>query len=377
MHHDYFHDTNANFSSRMLLLLTDWKHSPESNCSSSIGFTMKAFVVHAPGQSTIEEVDEPIAGSGEVVVQVTRAGVCGTDVEFFNGDMAYFQTGEARYPMRLGHEWCGIVTSVGQDVDKKWIGKRVTGDTMLGCQRCQRCLRGLQHVCAARFEIGIRNGWPGALAEKLKIPAFALHPLSDSIDDTVGALIEPGGNALRSAQASEAAPGKKILVWGSGTIGLLTAQFAIAMGAEVHVIGIDPQTLLLAKDLGAHAVHHDITQLDSGYDAVVDATNSSSIPSEALEVVEPGGRVVYIGVSGEASNLDTRSLVLKDVTAVGILSASPGLRGAIDFYSRREIDPRSVVAATVGLDQTALILSGKRPDDCGIGPKFHIDPRIH
>jgi len=70
---------------------------------------MKAFVVHAPGQSTIEEVESPVAKPGHVVIDIARAGVCGTDVEFFNGDMAYFQTGEAKYPMRLGHEWCGTV----------------------------------------------------------------------------------------------------------------------------------------------------------------------------------------------------------------------------------------------------------------------------
>ena len=116
---------------------------------------MKAFVVHAPRKSAIEEVEKPRANKGEVVVDVVRAGVCGTDVEFFKGDMAYFETGEARYPIRLGHEWCGVVTEVGQGVDEHWIGKRVTGDTMLGCQQCKRCTSGMQHVCAERFEIGI------------------------------------------------------------------------------------------------------------------------------------------------------------------------------------------------------------------------------
>ena len=81
---------------------------------------MKAFVVHAPGQSTIEEVESPVAKPGHVVIDIARAGVCGTDVEFFNGDMAYFQTGEAKYPMRLGHEWCGTVSSAGEGVDKNW-----------------------------------------------------------------------------------------------------------------------------------------------------------------------------------------------------------------------------------------------------------------
>lgn len=337
---------------------------------------MKAFVVHSPKKSSIDEVETPQAIPGHVVVEIARAGVCGTDIEFFNGDMAYFETGEAKYPMRLGHEWCGTVALVGDGVDKNWIGKRVTGDTMLGCQKCKRCVSGLQHVCAQRYEIGIRNGWPGALAEQLLVPTFALHELPDSIDDTIGALIEPGGNSLRAARAAQSAPGKKVLVWGSGTIGLLTAQFALAMGAQVHVVGRNRETLSLSKELGVHYATEQFEEVDGGFDAIIDATNSSEIPAEALSKVEPGGRVVYIGVSGEPSNLDSRALVLKDVTAIGILSASPGLKGAIDFYSRREIDPRPIVAATVGLARSAEVLSGKKIAGSGSGPKIHIDPRM-
>lgn len=337
---------------------------------------MRAFVVHSPGKSSIEEVDNPVALPGHVVIDVARTGVCGTDVEFFNGDMAYFQTGEASYPMRLGHEWCGQVSAVGDGVDKTWIGRRVTGDTMLGCQKCKRCKSGLQHVCGERYEIGIRNNWPGALAEQLLVPEFALHELPDSIDDTIGALIEPGGNSLRSAQAAQAAPGKRVLVWGSGTIGLLTAQFALAMGAEVHMVGRNPVTLSLAKELGVHFSTDEFEEVEGGFDSIIDATNSPVIPSQALTHVEPGGRVIYIGVSGEPSILDSRLLVLKDVTAIGILSASPGLRETIDLYSRGEIDPRPIVAATVGLSQSANVLSGNNIEGAGKGPKFHIDPRV-
>ena len=350
-------------------------YSRAVNASSSIAHIMKAFVVHSQGKSSIEEVDAPVAQPGHVVIDIARAGVCGTDVEFFKGDMAYFATGDAKYPIRIGHEWCGTVSSVGDGVAKSWMGKRVTGDTMLGCQKCKRCSSGLQHLCADRFEIGIRNGWPGALAEKLLVPEFALYELPDSIDDTVGALIEPGGNSLRSAQAAHAGPGKKVLVWGSGTIGLLTAQFALAMGAQVHMIGRNPVTLSLAKSLGVHYSTQEFEEVDGGFDAIIDATNSSSIPAEAVSRVEPGGRVVYIGVAGQASTIDSRALVLKDVTAVGILSASPGLKGAIDFYSRGEIDPRPIVAATVGLSMAADVLAGKKIEGAGIGPKFHIDPR--
>ena len=112
----------------------------------------------------------PVAAPGQVVVDVERVGVCGTDVEFFTGEMAYLQQGFAEFPMRIGHEWCGTVAAVGDGVDPSWIGRRTTGDTMLGCGHCRRCLSGLQHVCEDRFEIGIRGGFPGALAEQLAVP---------------------------------------------------------------------------------------------------------------------------------------------------------------------------------------------------------------
>lgn len=375
-HRDHRLNTNANSAPIALPLFFYREHSRVVNASSSIVILMKAFVVHSPRQSSIEEVAAPVARPGHVIVNVARAGVCGTDVEFFNGDMAYFETGEAKYPIRLGHEWCGTISALGEGVDRRWLSRRVTGDTMLGCQSCKRCRSGLQHVCADRFEIGIRHGWPGAIAEQLEVPVFALYELPDSIDDTVGALIEPGGNSLRSAQAAQVAPGKKILVWGSGTIGLLTAQFALAMGAEVHIVGRNAATLSLARSLGVHGSHQEFQEIDGGFDAIIDATNSAAIPAEALSRVEPGGRVVYIGVSGEPSRIDTRALVLKDVTAVGILSASPGLKGTIDIYSRGEVDPRPIVAATVGLSRTADVLSGAHIEGAKIGPKFHIDPSI-
>src|SRR5699024_415480 len=83
-------------------------------------------------------------GAGEVVVDVDRAGICGTDIEIFHGEMAYLRSGHARFPMRIGHEWTGIVASVGAGTDTGWIGRRVMGDTMLGCGSCRRCRRGNQ-----------------------------------------------------------------------------------------------------------------------------------------------------------------------------------------------------------------------------------------
>ena len=336
---------------------------------------MRAFVVRGPREAGVEEVEDPEAGPGQVVVDVERVGVCGTDVEFFTGEMAYLHQGHARYPMRLGHEWCGTVSALGSGVDPGWSGQRVTGDTMLGCGRCQRCRSGRQHVCEDRYEIGIRGGWPGALAERLLVPARALHALPDSVGVTAGALVEPGGNALRTVEAAALAPGARVLVWGPGAIGLLAALLALAAGAEVHVAGITAESLALARDLGVSGAWHvdDLPSLP--FDAVIDCTNAAEVPAAALRLVEPGGRVVFIGLAGEPSLIDTRDLVLSDVTAVDILSASPGLAGAIERYATGTVDPTPIVAATVGLDRAGDVLAGWRPPDARPGVKIHVDPR--
>jgi threonine dehydrogenase-like Zn-dependent dehydrogenase len=337
---------------------------------------VRAFVITGAGQCEVQDVEPPTAAPGQVIVDVARAGVCGTDAEFFSGDMSYLHSGQASYPVRIGHEWCGTVSALGAGVDPGWLGRRVTGDTMLGCGQCTRCRGGRQHVCADRFEIGVRRGWPGALAEQLPVPVTALHALPESVDDTLGALVEPGGNALRSVQAAGLAPGERLLVLGPGTIGLLAAQFARAAGCEVHLMGRSAESLSFARSLGFTSVWpaRDLPRLD--FDAVIDASPAPGMPAFAIDVVQPGRRAVFIGIAGSPSTIDTRALVLKDVTAVGILSASPGMAQTIGQYAAGAVDPRPLVAATVGLGEAGGVLAGARPPGVHGGPKIHVDPQL-
>jgi threonine dehydrogenase-like Zn-dependent dehydrogenase len=333
-------------------------------------------VVTGPFEGAVQDVAPPVAVAGQVVVDVHRVGVCGTDVEFFTAEMAYLHLGHASYPMRLGHEWCGTVSEIGAGVDEFWLGRRVTGDTMIGCGHCYRCTSGRHNVCENRLEIGIRGGFPGALAEKLALPASALFTLPDAVDDAAGALVEPGGNALRSVEAAELSAGDRALVLGTGTIGLLTAEFARSRGAQVHLMGNAEPSLDYARELGFAGVWMQSDLPELAWDAVIDASNAEALPALALSLVEPGKRVVYIGLAGTPSLIDTRTMALKDVTAVGILAASAGLAGTIELYAQGALDPRPLVAATVPLDQTAAVLGGWRPGTAGPGPKIQVDPRL-
>jgi 2-desacetyl-2-hydroxyethyl bacteriochlorophyllide A dehydrogenase len=333
---------------------------------------MRALIIDGTRSASVQRVPVPVPGPCQVVVDVHRVGICGTDVELFTRELPYFEQGKSRFPLCPGHEWCGTVSSVGPEADQGWVGARVTGDTMIGCGRCRRCVSGHHHVCADRSEIGI-TGWPGALAEHLLVPVGSLYRLPDTVDDRAGALVEPGGNALRAVLAAQAGPGRRLLIWGPGSIGLLAASFARAAGADVDVVGVDFTREKLARSFGATR-YWTTADLPSGtYDAVIDCTGYDAVPALALRYVAPAGRMVYIGLSGKPSLIDSRDVVLNDITVVGILGASAGLASAIEHYADGRVDPGPLAQVLVGLDRATEALAGRL--DPGAGTKIHIDPR--
>jgi threonine dehydrogenase-like Zn-dependent dehydrogenase len=339
---------------------------------------MRALVVTAPRHATVLEVPDPRPQPGELLIDVERVGICGTDVELYTGEMAYIPQGHTHFPIRLGHEWTGRVVAAGSAPDESWLGKRVTGDTMLGCGRCAYCRAGHHHVCPNRFEVGIRDGWAGALAEKMLIPVRFAHEIPESVSVTAAALVEPGGNSLRAVWAAGIEPGHQVLVLGSGTIGLLAAQFALAAGADVHVGGVREGSLALARTLGVqHTWHLDelASSEESRFDSVIECTSNEAMPALAVRLAKPAGRVVFIGLSSAPSRVDSREIVLKDVTAVGILSASPGLTGAIESFASGAVLPDAIVGEVVSLEDVPARLEGRRGPDAGPGPKVHVDPR--
>ena len=207
---------------------------------------------------------------------------------------------------------------------------------------------------------------------------FAFH-IPEHVSVTAAALVEPGGNSLRAVRAAHIQPGQNVLVLGSGTIGLLAAQFALAEGATVHVGGMHEGSLALARSLGVEHTWQ-LDRLARGhedeFDAVIEATSNEGMPALGAKLTKPAGRVVYIGLSSTPSLVDTRAIALKDITAVGILSASPGLAGAIDSFARGTVVPDAIVSEVVTLDEVPARLEGRRGEAAGPGPKVHVDPRL-
>lgn len=340
---------------------------------------MRALVVTGPRQAQVQDVPDPVAAPGQLLVDVERVGICGTDVELYTGEMAYIDQGFTSFPLRLGHEWTGRVVAAGSPEDAGWVGRRVTGDTMLGCGHCEYCRSGHHHVCPNRFEVGVRDGWDGALAEQMLVPSKFAYEIPENVSLTSAALVEPAGNSLRAVRAADLRPGQRLLVLGSGTIGLLAAQFARADGVEVHVAGVREGSLALARSLGVQHTWQ-LDQLNDGrfdeFDAVIEATSNPDMPALSVRLTKPAGRVVYIGLSSSPSLLDTRDMALKDITAVGILSASPGLAGAIEGLASGAVNPDAIVSEVITLEEVPSRLEGYRGNNAGPGPKVHVDPRL-
>ena len=341
---------------------------------------MRALVLHGPGIATVDDVPRPEPGAGQVVVTVQRVGVCGTDAEFFRGTQPYLHDGGASYPLRIGHEWCGWVARVGPDVDTTLLGCRVSGDTMLGCQNCEMCRRGRQHLCPDRYEIGVRGGWPGALADEVLVPAFAVHRLPPRIGPGAGALVEPGSLALRAVSVLDLPPGERLLVWGTGAIGLLVVAFGAASGLEVHAVGRRPSALAAATKLGATRVwlESDVADMPAGqFEAAVAASPDATVPQACAGLLRAGGRLVLIGISGAPSPLESRDLVVNDLTVTGLLSGSTHFEAVIDRFANPEFDLEAVTGTVIGpvvrLDEIADILGGGETGSPEVGPKVQVE----
>ena len=125
---------------------------------------MKAIRIHGPGEVRYEDLADPVPGPDDVLIRVKAVGICGTDIELYDGTMFYLTSGMAKLPLIPGHEWSGEVVETGSNVDGFNIGDRVTGECSIGCRSCFYCLRGRYHLCPNRTETGILNR-DGALAE--------------------------------------------------------------------------------------------------------------------------------------------------------------------------------------------------------------------
>ena len=272
---------------------------------------MKAIVQTGAESVEVQEREQPIPESDEVLIRVHSAGLCGSDAHAFLHDEGYQWT---PIPRVMGHEYSGEVVETGQDVERFVSGDRITEAPIHPCGECFQCKSGEENVCQHTSITGMHRD--GAYTDYVTVNERFLHHVPETVSLRHAAITEPTSIATRAVlHQSTTSPGNDVLVEGPGPIGTLVAAVAHSLGANVLVSGLDRDTeyrLPMLEELGVETVNVAATDLDDrtdsftdsiGFDVVFDTTGHKSGTEIGVEQVRKGGQVVVVGLPETPSEL--------------------------------------------------------------------------
>ena len=306
---------------------------------------MKALIYTGPERIEYSDIPKPEIEDDEVLMKIKSVGICGTDLHIYRGKM------KVTTPLIMGHEFSGIIESVGSSVKNLSIGDRVVGEHVVPCHVCHYCQIGKPNLCPNAKIMGLHRA--GALAEYLAIPANLVYTIPDEMSFDEAALIEPLTIALYAIKNSGLLLDKNVAVIGQGPIGLLLDQAVKSAGG--NVIGIETQArrLAFAKDrkwidvpidASNENVNAQIEKLfPVGVDVAIEAVGHESTAQMALDITSRAGRVLLLGVFEELSKLDLMSIVKKELHVHGSWTCAFSFPEAIDLVTKGKIDLKSLI----------------------------------
>jgi (R,R)-butanediol dehydrogenase / meso-butanediol dehydrogenase / diacetyl reductase len=279
---------------------------------------MKAAVYHGRHDIRIESVPEPNdPGPGEIVLEVVRAAICGTDsAEWAHGPLL------TRPPVTLGHEFVGRVVSIGEGVVGLSNGDRVVSGAAVSCGHCEWCRAGRTNLCSTYLTLGLQLN--GGLAQLVKTPAAVCRKVPELCSDDAAAMAQPLAVALHALRRTNVQHGQACVVIGVGGIGSFILGAAAAKGiSPLIAVDIEDQRLRTARLLGAETVIDARTQdvsdavLDvtdgDGAHVVVEASGAPGAPETAIKSTRRGGRVLIVGLQPTPSEIDLFALTTREV----------------------------------------------------------------
>jgi len=288
---------------------------------------MRAAILKGPRQLSIESIEKPKVGSRDVLVKIRATAICGTDIEIYKGK------GGARFPVVPGHEFAGEIAEVGPQVTDLTPGDRVVGNPAISCGRCFWCKEGSKNLCPNGGLIGRERD--GAFAEYTAIPESNAHKLPDEVSFEEATIVTTLTTALHSHSLISIFPENSVAIVGCGFTGLLHVQLARLRGAR-PIIGITRSEwkLDLAEKLGADVkirsgdenVLSTVKALtnDRGVDLAIETVGKASTLRECVELVRPGGNVLFYGVtSDKAEDLSLFPIHFKELSIIASRAMLP------------------------------------------------------
>ncbi|MFI1095622.1 zinc-dependent alcohol dehydrogenase family protein [Streptomyces sp. NPDC020917] len=329
---------------------------------------MKAAVISSPGVVGIETVDDPAPGTGEVVVQVAACGLCGTDLHILQGEFA------PTLPIVPGHEFAGEIVAVGAEVAGLAVGDQVAVDPSLYCHECHYCRIGRNNLCERWNAIGVTV--PGGAAEFAAAPAANCIRLPEHISTRDAALIEPLSCAVRGYDVLSTRMAAHVLIYGSGTMGLMMLELAKRTGAaSVDMVDVNEDRLATARALGCSttATSAEAIQRPRGWDVVIDATGNAAAIQDGLERVGKGGTFLQFGVADYATRatIDPYRIYNQEITITGSMAVLHSYERAAELFAGGVLDPEVFISDRLPLVDYAAALQQFK---AGQGRKIQVVP---
>jgi 2-desacetyl-2-hydroxyethyl bacteriochlorophyllide A dehydrogenase len=329
---------------------------------------MRAAVFHGPDDLRVEEVERPTAGPGEVLLQVQRCGICGTDSHIVRGHFP-----APNLPLIIGHEFSGTVVEIGSGVTHVEPGDRATADINIACGTCYFCRHGSKLFCPYVRQLGVHDA--GGMAEYVAAPAGNVYKLPDSMPFDHAAFIEPLACAIHGQDRIGVDVGETVLVIGAGPMGLAHVAMSRLHGAaRVIVSEPDPARRERAHKLGSDVEVDplsggldDVMQATDGRgaDVVIEAVGSARTYTQAIELARRGGRVLAYGAAPADATIEVRPFEIysKELTIVGSYAGTyETWPKAIDLISNGRFDPNELIDSVRPLSDVMAAIESLETD---------------
>ncbi len=319
---------------------------------------MRQILLEAPEKIRLCDVPVPKINGDEVLIRVSRVGICGSDLHAYHGAHPYISL-----PVVPGHEFSGQIAEMGNQAKGLVHGQRVTVEPSLVCGKCKNCTSGRYNICTELKVIGCQT--TGAMADYLVVPASKVLPLPDSLSDDQGAMVEPLAVGVHAVHKAELQPGYNGLILGAGTIGLMTMQAARALGAgKIIISDLLDERLDLARELGADVVVNpekqdldEVLQTHFGTDradVIFECVGHPASIQTAIQFARKGSRIILAGVFGKSVLLDVGLIQDRELELVGTLMyANEDFPTAIKLIADGKVNVDAMITDHFGLDDAA------------------------
>ncbi|NEB94792.1 zinc-dependent alcohol dehydrogenase family protein [Streptomyces bauhiniae] len=329
---------------------------------------MKAAVIESVGRAVVTEVPDPTPGPCDVVVEVAACGICGTDLHILQGEFA------PRLPIVPGHEFAGQVVGIGSRVTEVAVGDQVAVDPSLYCYECRFCRDGHNNMCERWAAIGVTTA--GGAAQYAVAPVANCVKLPEHVRPQDAALIEPLSCAVRGYDILNSRLGAHVLIYGSGTMGLMMLELAKRTGAaSVDMVDINPARLETAKLLGVSGSAANADELDrpQGWEIVIDATGNAAAIQDGLGRVAKAGTYLQFGVADYATRvtIDPYRIYNQEITITGSMAVLHSYERAAELFAGGVLNPDVFISDRIALENYPQALEQFA---AGVGRKIVVTP---